>query len=190
MKPKEEIMSTLKDFTKAVAAFNRRFEQLGPQLMVQDLFHLEAQLRRDLAKSFVKSQGMDPASEWHRVEEFPLNTVLSAETEGILQNYLELIRMNFGVRAGKMDTFRDVQQVYGGLQGYALAGSLPPAVKQESDLILRALCIQLAYDNKMDPVQIQSQFMLLPEDLVLTLQAKALADRFFTLIETIFSPSG
>jgi len=185
-------MSTLGDFIAAVTAFNQRFEGLGPQASVvaQDLFSLEAQLRRDLAKAFVKSQGMDPGTEWHRSEEYPGNTILSAEADEIFQNYLELIRTNFGVRVGEMETFREVQQVYGGLQGYPLAEGLPASVKMEADMTFRALCIQIAADNKKDVVEIQSNFMFLQDGLVFSKAAKALADRYFTLVETIFSPSG
>jgi hypothetical protein len=190
VQPKEEIMSTLKDFTAAVRAFNQRFERVGPQAAPQDVFSLEGQLRVGLSKVIVESQGFDSKARWHEVNNLPGETVLTPVAEEMLQNYLELIRMNFGVRAGAMETFREVQQVYGGLQGYPLAESLPSSVKTEADMTFRALCVQLATDNGKDVVEIQNNFPYLPEHLVLSSTAKMLADRYFTLVETIFSPSG
>lgn len=183
-------MSTLKDFVEAVQTFNQRFEQLGPQPLAQDLFMLEGQLRVSLSKAIVESQGFDGKTQWHEVNNLPEGTVFTEAIEDTFQDYLELLRMNFGVRVGSMDTFREVQQVYGGLQGYPLAESLPASVKMEADMTFRALCVQIADDNKRDVVEIQSNFLFLPDGLIFSRAAKALADIYFSHIEKVFSPSG
>ncbi|MFA6406904.1 MAG: hypothetical protein WCW34_05315 [Patescibacteria group bacterium] len=182
-------MSTLKDFLAAIGAFNQRFERLAPQPMAQDLFALEGQLRVRLSKAIVEAQGFDAKARWHEVNNLPEETVLTLATEDIFQSYLEHLRMNFGIRVGKMDTFREVQQVCSGLKSYPLAKSLVPTKKQEADMTFRALCIQLANDNGLDSVEVQDQFTFLRDDLVLTPAAKALADLLFSHLETIFSPS-
>ncbi len=185
-------MSTKKDFIDAIIAFDVRFETLGPQALspAQELLVCEAQLRVFLCKAIVQAQGMDPQNHWQYINHVPETTILSHDAEDMFQSYLKLLRMNFGIRVGAMDTFREVQQVYGGLQGYPLAESLPASVRTQAEMTFRALCVQVASDNHKDVVEIQSNFSFLPEGLVFSKTAKVLADRYFTFIETIFPPSG
>lgn len=179
-------MSTLNEVIAAIKAFNRRFEKLNKNLFPHDLFALEALMRVDLTKTIAKAQGLNPQTEWDKVEDLPGNVELTGGAETMFQNYLELLRMNFGIRAGKMDTFVQVRQVLLGLHGLLLICSLSTTVRQEAQLTLRAFCIQLAIDNERDAMEVQERFHTLPNDLLLTPAAKALADRFFGQLDSAF----
>lgn len=178
-------MSTLNEVITAIKAFNRRFERLEKGLFSQDLFALEALMRVDLTKAIAKAQGLNPR-EWYKVEDLSGDIELTDEAETLFQNYLELLRMNFGIRAGSMDTFVHVKQVLLGLHGLLLICSLSATARQEAQLTLRAFCIQLAIDNERDAMEVQERFHSLPSDLLLTRAAKALADSFFEQLDSAF----
>ncbi len=178
-------MSTLSEVLIAIKAFNRRFERLEKGLYSQDLFALEALMRVDLTKAIAKSQGLNPR-EWYKVEELPNEIELTGEAETMFQNYLELLRMNFGIRAGNMDTFVQVRQVLLGLHGLLPICSLSTEVRKDAELTLRALCVQLAIDNELDAEEVQNRFHSLPDDLLLTQAARALANSFFEQLDIAF----
>jgi len=178
-------MSTLNEVIAAIKAFNRRFERLEKGLYSQDLFALEALMRVDLTKAIAKAQSLNPR-EWYKVEDLPGDIELTGEAETLFQNYLELLRMNFGIKVGSMDTFVQVKQVLLGLHGLLPICSLLTTVRQEAQLTLHAFCVQLALDNKLDAMEVQEKFHSLPDDLLLTKAAKALVDSFFRQLDSAF----